>query len=139
MRPLVQRRTEQVGELRPKRYRHGLAHGACDRALRGLLGDGAPLSPGSIARRKEVWPSESEAWRSRPLHDLEVVYLWVDGIYVKAGLEQAKAAVLVAAIGLRDGRTVVVAVEAGHRESTASWSSMLRDLPKRGLGAHRRW
>jgi hypothetical protein len=137
MRPLVQRRPAQVGELRPKRYRHGLAHGACDRALRGLLGDGAPLSPGSIARRKEVGPSEDDAWRSRPLHERAVVDLWGDGLDVKAGL--AQAAVLVAGAGRRDGRTVVVAVEAGHRESTASWSSMLRDLPKRGLGAPRRW
>jgi len=66
---------------------------------------------------------------------VEVVYLWVDGIYVKAGLEKEKAAVLVAVAGLRDGRKVVVAVEAGHRESTESWSSILRDLKKRGMGA----
>ena len=133
--PLFKRRTEQVGELLPKLYLHGLAHGDFDMALCGLLGDGAPLSPGSIARLKEVWQSEYEAWRSRPLHDLEVVYLWVDGIYVKAGLEKEKAAVLVAVAGLRDGRKVVVAVEAGHRESTESWSSILRDLKKRGMGA----
>jgi len=133
--PLFKRRTEQVGELLPKLYLHGLAHGDFDMALRGLLGDGAPLSPGSIARLKEVWQSEYEAWRSRPLKDLEVVYLWVDGIYVKAGLEKEKAAVLVAVAGLRDGRKVVVAVEAGHRESTESWSSILRGLKKRGMGA----
>jgi len=62
--PLFKRRTEQVGELLPKLYLHGLAHGDFDMALRGLLGDGAPLSPGSIARLKEVWQSEYEAWRS---------------------------------------------------------------------------
>jgi hypothetical protein len=28
------------------------------------------------------------------LQDIEVVYLWVDGIYVKAGLEKEKAALL---------------------------------------------
>ena len=37
----------------------------------------------------------SSQWRSRPLDDLEVVYMWVDGVYVKAGLEKEKAAVLV--------------------------------------------
>ena len=30
---------------------------------------------------------------ARPLDDLEVVYMWVDGVYVKAGLEKEKAAV----------------------------------------------
>jgi len=62
------------------------------------------------------------------LDALEVVYLWVDGIYVKAGLEKEKAALLVAIAGLSDGRKVVVAIQPGHRESIESWSSFLRDL-----------
>jgi transposase-like protein len=57
----------------------------------------------------------------------------VDGIYVKAGLEKDKAALLVAIAGLRDGRKVVVAVESGARESTETWSAILRDLKQRGL------
>jgi transposase-like protein len=104
-------------------------------ALRGLLGDGAPLSAASVARLKEVWQAEYEEWRSRSLTDVEPVYLWVDGIYVKAGLEKEKAALLVAVAGLRDGRKVVIAVEAGHRESTDAWSSILRGLKKRGMAA----
>ncbi len=64
---------------------------------------------------------------------MDVVYLWVDGIYVKAGLEKEKAALLVVLAALRDGRKVVVAVTPGHRESTASWSAVLRDLRARGL------
>ena len=36
-----------------------------------------------------------EAWRSRRLDHLEVVYAWADGLYVKAGLEDTKAALLV--------------------------------------------
>lgn len=43
----------------------------------------------------DVWHAEYEAWRTRPLADLEPVYVWVDGIYVKAGLEREKAAMLV--------------------------------------------
>ena len=49
-----------------------------------------------MARLKEQWQAEWEVWQSRPLNDLEVVYLWVDGIYVKAGLEKEKAVLLVA-------------------------------------------
>jgi transposase-like protein len=133
--PLFKRRTEEVGELLPKLYLHGLAHGDFDMALRGLLGDGAPLSAASVARLKEVWQAEYEEWRSRSLTDVEPVYLWVDGIYVKAGLEKEKAALLVAVAGLRDGRKVVIAVEAGHRESTDAWSSILRGVKKRGMAA----
>jgi transposase-like protein len=63
-----------------------------------------------------------------------VVYLWVDGVYVKAGLEKEKAALLVA-IGGR--QKVVLSVEPGYRESTESWSGMLRDLKGRGLNCPR--
>jgi hypothetical protein len=40
----IQRRTEEVGRLLPEVYLHRLAQGDFDLALRGLLGDGAPLS-----------------------------------------------------------------------------------------------
>ncbi len=42
--PLFRRRTEEVGELLPQLYLHGLAQGDFELALRGLLGEGAPLS-----------------------------------------------------------------------------------------------
>jgi transposase-like protein len=135
--PLFKRRTEEVGRLLPELYLHGLSEGDFDLALRGLLGEGAPLSPSSIARLKAGWQAEYELWKSRSLTDLDVVYLWVDGIYVKAGLEKEKAALLVAVGALRDGSKVVLAVEAGHRESIESWSSILRDLKRRGMSTPR--
>ncbi|MGH7393883.1 MAG: IS256 family transposase [Candidatus Rokuibacteriota bacterium] len=133
--PAFKRRTEEVGRLLPELYLHGLAHGDFELALRGLLGDGAPLSAASIARLKAGWQAEYELWRTRSVADLEVVYLWVDGIYVKAGLDKDKAAMLVVLAGLRDGRKVILAVESGYRESTESWAALLRDLKRRGLRA----
>ncbi len=135
--PLFKRRTVAVGQLLPTLYLHGLATGDFDLALRGLLGDGAPLSAASIARLKAGWQAEYELWRSRSLADLEPVFLWVDGVYVKAGLEKDKAAILVGLAALRDGRKVVLAVESGYRESTENWSALLRDLKRRGLRAPR--
>lgn len=121
----------------PELYLHGLSLGDFDLALRGLLGDGAPLSPGSIERLKACWKSGYEAWKSRSLAGLDVVYMWVDGVYVKAGLEKDKAALLVAIAALRDGSKVVLAVESGHRESVEGWSGILRDINRRGLKAPR--
>ena len=135
--PLFERHTGQVGRLLPELYLHGLSTGDFDLALRGLLGAEAPLSASTIARLKAAWQADYEAWKQRPLHELEVVYLWVDGLYVKAGLEKDKAAVLTVLAGLRDGRKVVVAVESGLRESTASWAGLLRDLQARGLNCPR--
>ena len=96
-------------------------------------GEDAPLSPSTVSRLKQKWQGEYEQWLARPLGELELVYLWVDGVYVKAGLEKDKAAVLVAVGGLSDGTKIVLTLEAGHRECEASWSALLRRLKKRGL------
>ena len=133
--PLVQRRTPEVAQLLPELYLHGLASGDFTLALRGLLGDGAPLSASSVQRLTEDWPRDYTRWQQRDLSTLEPVYVWADGIYVKAGLESTKAALLVLIAGLADGTKVVLAVESGHRESTESWAEILRDLTARGLRA----
>lgn len=133
--PFFVRRTKEVGELLPELYLHGLSQGDFELALRGLLGEGAPLSPSSIARLRGKWHYEYEAWRTRRLDDRELVYAWADGIYVKAGLEREKAALLVVIGAMSDGHKEVLAVEAGYRESTESWAALLRDLRDRGLGA----
>ena len=52
--PLFARRTKEVGELIPELYLHGLAEGDFELALRGLLGEGAPLSKASIRRLRAV-------------------------------------------------------------------------------------
>jgi transposase-like protein len=131
--PLFSRRTKEVNQLLPELYLHGLALGDFDLALRGLLGKNAPISAGTVARLKEKWQAEWQEWRQRRLDGLEVVYVWVDGVYVKAGLEKDKSALLVAIGGLSDGQKVVLAVEPGHRESSEGWSGILRDLKERGM------
>lgn len=135
--PLFARRTPEVNALLPELYLHGLASGDFDLALRGLLGADAPLSPATVSRLKETWHAEQAQWARRPLANLEVVYLWVDGVYVKAGLEKEKAAVLVVLAALSDGRKELITLVPGHRESTEGWSAVLRDLKARGLQAPR--
>lgn len=135
--PLFVRRTKEVNQLIPQLYLHGLALGDFDLALRGLLGKDAPISAGTVARLKEKWQTEWEEWRKRSLSEIEVVYMWVDGVYVKAGLEKDKAALLVAVGGLSNGEKVILAVEPGYRESIESWSGVLRDMKERGMNCPR--
>ena len=131
--PLFMRRTHGVTQMLPELYLHGLSQGDFELALRGLLGDGAPLSSSSIGRLRAKWEEEFETWQERRLDDRELVYAWADGIYVKAGLEKDKAALLVVIGAMSDGRKEVLAIRSGHRESTASWLKLLRDLRDRGL------
>jgi transposase-like protein len=135
--PLFARRTKEVAELIPELYLHGLSEGDFELALRGLLGEGAPLSKASIRRLRAVWTAQYAAWATRSLADREVVYVWADGIYVKAGLERDKAALLVVMGAMRDGTKEVLAVTSGYRESTDSWTEVFRDLKARGLGVPR--
>jgi len=131
--PFFKRRSKGVGQLLPELYLHGLAKGDFEMALRGLLGEGAPLSASSIARLKAKWQLEYEEWKRQDLSSLEVVYQWADGIYVKAGLEKDKAALLVIIGALTNSKKVFLACESGYRESKESWSGVLRDLKGRGL------
>jgi transposase-like protein len=131
--PMFARRTREVGQLLPELYLHGLALGDFELALRGLLGEGAPLSPASVNRLRVTWEDQFAQWNQRRLDDRQLVYAWADGIYVKAGLEKDKAALLVIVGALSDGRKEVLAVVAGFRESTASWLTLLRSLRDRGL------
>ena len=66
------------GRSRPRPARAGTAPG------------GAGQLPRCAARLKAGWQAEHELWKTRSVSDLEVVYLWVDGVYVKAGLEKEK-------------------------------------------------
>ena len=91
------------------------------------------MSATTVARLNERWNEELAKWRDRRLDEHEVVYVWVDGVYVKAGLEREKAAILVVIGALSDGTKTVLSVVPGYRESTESWSDMLRDLRDRGM------
>ena len=131
--PLFKRRTAELGTMLPQLYLHGLSSGDFELALRGLLGEGAPLSAASLGRLKGLWQAEYETWKHTDLSELELVYWWADGLYVKAGLSDRKAALLVIIGANASGVKVLLACQAGERESKESWLSVLRDLKARGL------
>ena len=135
--PLFKRNTQQVRDLIPELYLHGLAGGDFELALRGLLGEGAPLSASSLQRLKEKWQGEYEQWKSTAIEEQDWAYLWADGIYVKAGIGKEKAAFLVVIGVQRDGSKRFLALEPGYRESKESWALVLRQLKVRGVKSAR--
>jgi transposase-like protein len=131
--PLFKRRTAELGAMLPQLYLHGLASGDFELALRGLLGEGAPLSASSLSRLKGAWQAEYDEWKRTDLSQLELVYWWADGLYVKAGIADRKAALLVIVGATASGEKLLLACQAGERESKESWLGVLRDLKTRGL------
>jgi putative transposase len=127
-----ERRTRTQARLLARLYLEGLATGDFEPVFRALVGETAALSPTSILRLKQEWEDEYRLWRSRPITE-QYVYIFADGIYLKAGLGKEKTAVLVVVGVTADGRKELLAMEEGYRESTASWSEVLRSLRDRGL------
>jgi transposase-like protein len=128
-----QRVSRTTQRLLARLYLEGLATGDFEPVFRALLGDTAPLSPSSVTRLKTDWGKEFEAWRTRRLDATRYLYVWADGVYLKAGGEDELSALLWV-VGLRaDGQKELLALALGYRESTESWASVLRDLRDRGM------
>lgn len=69
------------------------------------------------------------------MSDLKIVWVWADGIYLKAGIADEKRCLLVI-IGVDiSGKKHLLTLEEGFRESAESWYNCLIDLKKRGMNA----
>lgn len=130
--PLFVRRTEAVSELLPQLYLHGLGQGDFELALRDCSARCVALRIVDRAAAGEMAAGVRGMAKSAAGQSRSSVRL-ADGLYVKAGLEDTKAALLVIVGALRDGRKVVLAIESGQRESKESCARVLRDLLARGL------
>lgn len=127
------RRSEGLDGLFPRLFVEGLATRDFEPALRFLVGEEAPLSPSSISRLNKQFKDEFEDWQKRDLGDLKIVYVWADGIYLKAGMADEKRCLLVI-IGVdMTGKKHLLTLSEGFRESAESWYEALMDLKKRGL------
>jgi len=116
-----------------KLYLEGLSSGDFEPVFRAVLGDNAPLSPSSIIKLKEDWQQEFEFWQRRDLSHSRYLYLWCDGVYIKAGIEREKTALLCVLGVNENGEKELLAMGEGFRESIASWSDVFKDLKNRGL------
>ena len=128
-----QRRSRTLEEVFPKLFIEGLATRDFEPALRCLMGQEAALSPSTIVRLNSKFRSEYEEWARSSLSSLPIVYVWVDGIYIKAGISDERACLLVVIGADVAGKKHLLALEEGYRESKESWLAALRRLKARGM------
>jgi putative transposase len=132
--PPYLRRSKSIETLLPILYLKGISTGDFSEALAALLGNDAPgLSPTAIARLKDGWRDEYDAWQKRDLSAKRYVYVWADGIYLQARLEDEKQCILVLIGATPEGRKELVGFTDGARESAQDWRDLLLDLKRRGL------
>jgi transposase-like protein len=132
--PPYARRSKSLEVLIPVLYLKGVSTGDFAEALSALLGpDAGGLSASTIARLKEGWADEHARWRERDLSSKRYVYVWADGIYVQARLEDDAQCLLVIIGATPEGKKELVGLADGLRESAQSWRELLLDLKRRGL------
>jgi len=129
------RRSPKVTEVLPVLYLRGISTKDFEPALAEFFGSEAGLSASTIQRLTREWSQELIAFQQRDLSQVDYVYLWADGVHFNIRLEHERLCCLVL-IGVRAaGRKELIAVGGGYRESTESWSELLRDLKSRRMRA----
>lgn len=132
--PKHARRTKSLDAVLPVLYLKGISAGSLQDALSALLGPDAPnLSSDTILRLRKSWKEELQHWRDRNLSTRRYVYIWADGIYFQARMEDQSQCMLVIIGATPEGKKELVGFISGYRESAQSWAELLIDLKARGL------
>jgi putative transposase len=134
--PRYQRRIPEVNEAVIATYLAGGNTRRIRGALQPLL-KAAPLSKSAVSRVIATLKGGLEAWRTRSLTDLDVIYVYLDGfaLRVRSGGKVVSVPVLGVVGVLVDGGKQLLALELCAGESFAAWKGCLDDLVARGLQA----
>jgi putative transposase len=126
--PRWARRTKSLDALLPVLYLRGISTGDFQEALAALLGKDAPnLSPAVVTRLTAEWQAEYERWQARDLAARRYVYIWADGVYLQARMEDHAECMLV----------LIGATPEAGRSSSASRSASAR-APRAGASCSSR-
>ncbi len=132
--PKWARRTRSLDALLPVLYLRGISMGDFQEALAALLGKDAPnLSPAVISRLTAEWQGEYERWQKRDLSARRYVYVWADGVFLQARMEDHGECMLVLIGATPEGKKELIGFQVGVRESTQSWRELLVEAKSRGL------
>jgi transposase-like protein len=74
-----------------------------------------------------------DAWQKRDLSARRYVYVWADGVYLQARMEDNAECMLVLIGATPEGKKELVGFQTGVRESAQSWRELLIDIKQRGL------
>ena len=133
------RRSDTIDQTFMKLFIEGLATRDFEPALRLLMGEKAPLSASVISRLTQRFRASYEAFEQQDLSANKFVYVWCDGIYLKAGLGTEKACLMVLIGADTEGKKYLIGLREGYRESAQSWGGLLKDCRRRGLNEPACW
>lgn len=127
------RRSETLEALIPHLYVKGLSVRDVSDTFAAVFED-AGVSAATASRIGQTIQEDFAVWQQRSLSGYDLLYVFVDGMYVKLHPERdEKQPVLIAYGILWDGRKVLLHVGLGDRESYEACLGFLRDTIERGL------
>jgi len=134
--PRYQRRMREVNEAVIATYLAGGNTRRIRGALQPLL-KAAPLSKSAVSRVIATLKDGLEAWRTRSLTDLDVIFVYLDGFALRVRIAGKVVSVpVLGVVGvLPDGHKRLLALELCGGESLTAWKGCLDDLVGRGLRA----
>jgi putative transposase len=129
----VARRSEKLLALIPQLYVKGLSTRDVEAALEEALEvDG--VSKSSVSAVCARLKTDFARWQQRDLSGHRLLYLLVDGIYLRLRAEDDAAIAVLCAYGIEEsGDKVLLHLAVGDRESKTCWKSFFQDTKTRGL------
>lgn len=127
--------SDVVERLAIEMYARGLSTRDIAAAFTDDAGD-CLLSRTAVSELTDALWTEYEAFQARPLGDVPVLALFLDGVYEPLRTHGVqREAVLVAWAITLEGKKILLSLALGNRESFEAWRDFLRDLVARGLPA----
>ena len=98
---------------------------------------GRKISASEVSKVNTELMTGIEAWRNRPLHDLQIKYLFIDGVNFAMRVEHkvVKLPMLVVIGVTNENRRVFLVIQQGDKESASTWREIFKDMKMRGLNA----
>ena len=79
--------------------------------------DAPNLSPAVISRLTAKWQADYDTWQKRDLSARRYVYVWADGVYLQARMEEAAECMLVLIGATPEGKKELVGFQTGYVRS----------------------
>ena len=126
-------RTEKLDELIARMYVHGMSTCDIEATFADVL-SGTGVSKSVVSRVTKCLSDDFEVFRTRELSNEELLYLEIDGTYLRYHQGAEKKEPILVATGYRvDGTRVLLHIGVGNGESYANWKGFLQEMVARGL------
>jgi len=126
-------RTEKLDELIARMYVHGMSTRDIEATFADVL-SGTGVSKSVVSRVTRSLSEDFESFRHRDLSKEELLYLELDGTYLRYHQGAEKKEPILVATGYRvDGTRVLLHIGVGNRESYENWKGFLQEMMARGL------